>query len=81
MKCVAGLCVPGGPATHRPPVGGSAAAGLTRNASDGNFEVLMDFAQAAIYSLLWYSYFQKSVRVQNTYVNVAPVPQPQGVVS
>jgi hypothetical protein len=61
-------------------VGGSTATGLTRNASDGNFEFLMNFAQAAIYSLLWYSYFQKSVRVQNTYANAASAP-PQGVVS
>ncbi len=59
---------------------GGSATGLTRNASDGNFEFLMNFAQAAIYSLLWYSYFQKSVRVQNTYANAASVP-PQGVVS
>jgi hypothetical protein len=48
-------------------VDGSAAVGLTRNASDGNFETVMDFGRSIIYSLLWCSYFNQSVRVANTY--------------
>jgi hypothetical protein len=40
---------------------------LTRESSPENFKLLTSFAQSIVYSLLWYSYFSRSVRVRNTY--------------
>ena len=61
--------------------GRSAAIPAAPGATDGSFEFVLNFARSGFYSLLWYSYFLKSVRVQNTYPNVVPSPTSQGVVS
>ncbi len=54
-------------------IGAPSAQSLTLGASDANYKTLLNSVRSFGYVILWWSYFNRSLRVKNTYAtNVVP---------